>query len=210
MKILLLGATGLVGGKVLQLALDHPQVTDVIAPVRRALSVAHEKLNAPIIDFEDLKKDSKDWQFDAVICALGTTMKKAKSKAAFKKIDYDYPLAFAAIAIEKGAKIYALNSAMGVSAKSPFFYSKVKGQLEDQLKQLGFESLILVRPGLIEGQREELRLGEEIALKVSHLLQPILPKALRPNKAENIAQALLAHTLQPKSGVQVVCAQDML
>lgn len=209
MKILLLGATGLVGGEVLQLALAHPQVTHVIAPVRRALSVVHEKLNAPMINFDDFKQDAKDWQFDAVICALGTTMKKAKSKQAFKKIDYDYPLAFAEIAKEKGSKIYALNSAMGVSAKSPFFYSKVKGQLEEKLQQLDFESLILVRPGLIQGQRDEQRLGEEVALKLSLLVKPILPKSLHPNKAEDIAQALLSHTLHAKSGVQVVSAHEM-
>lgn len=210
MKILILGATGLVGGKVLEMALAHPDVTHVIAPVRRALSVVHEKLNAPTIDFDDFKHEAKDWQFDAVICALGTTMKKAKSKQAFKKIDYDYPLAFANLAKEKGCKIYALNSAMGVSAKSPFFYSKVKGQLEEKLQQLDFESLILVRPGLIEGQRDEQRLGEEVALKLSLLVKPILPKSLHPNKAEDIAQALLSHTLHAQSGVQVVSAHEML
>ena len=210
MRILLLGATGLVGGEVLQQALDHEKVTQVIAPVRRQLPVAHEKLLVPIINFDDFSADAKSWQFDAVICALGTTMKKAKSRDMFRKIDYDYPVAFALLAKQKKAEIFALNSAMGVNSRSAFFYSKVKGELEEQLQLLDFDSLILVRPGLIEGERDEFRLGEGVAIKVSKWLNPVLPQAFRPNQAKDIAKALLENTLNAKRGTKIISSAELI
>lgn len=209
MKILLLGATGLVGGHVLNLALNHTDVEKVIAPVRTALNIQHDKLFAPKINFDDFADQAQDWQFDAVICALGTTMKKAKSKAVFKNIDYEYPLAFAKFAQQKGCQIYALNSAMGAKADSLIFYNQVKGELEQQLQLMQFESLILVRPGLIDGDRQEKRFGEHVALKLSHIFNPILPKALQPNQAQDIALALFKGVIKPVKGVQVIESKEI-
>ena len=209
MKVLLLGATGLVGGEVLKLALDHPQVTKIIAPVRKTFKISHSKLESPVINFDDFSDIAQDWQFDAVICALGTTMKQAKSKNAFKKIDLEYPLAFAQLAKDKGCKIYALNSAVGANADSRIFYNQVKGQLENQLTQLQFESLVFVRPGLIDGDRKETRLGESLGLKLSSLLKPVLPKSLQPNKAQDIAFHLLQGVISPVKGVQMIEAAQI-
>lgn len=209
MKILLLGATGLVGGHVLNLSLNHPSIEQVIAPVRNPLKVQHEKLYAPIINFDDFATEAESWQFDAVICTLGTTMKKAKSKAVFQKIDYEYPLVFAKLAQQKNVKIYVLNSAAGAKADSLIFYNQVKGRLEQQLQNMQFESLLLVRPGLISGDRQEKRLAEDLALKLSGIFHAILPKALQPNQAQDIAFALLNGVLHPRNGVQIIESKDI-
>src|SRR5690554_186139 len=101
MKLLLVGATGLVGSHVLQQALADERISQVIAPVRRTLD-DHPKLFAPQVDFEQLPEDALWWKADAVICTLGTTMKKAGSRDAFRQVDHDYPLMVARLAHQQG------------------------------------------------------------------------------------------------------------
>ena len=205
MKLMIVGATGLVGSNTLALALDSPEVETVVAPVRRALP-DHPKLLSPQVDFESLPRDAEWWQVDAVICALGTTMRKAGSRAAFERVDHDYPLAVAKLAHAAGASGYVLNSAVGANPDSRFFYNQVKGNLECDLREIGFDSLTFVRPGLIGGQREEFRLGERSAELLLKLLHPILPARMRINPAFNIAQAMLKAALSRPSGNQVIDA----
>lgn len=209
MKMLLVGATGLVGGQVLAQALAEPRVTAVVAPTRRALP-AHTKLRNPLVDYEQLPAEADWWRADAVICTLGTTIKKAGSQAAFRRVDLDYPLAVARLAQRHGTPTYVLNSATGASPTSRFFYNRVKGELEQALKNLGFASLTLVRPGLIGGQRAESRPAERVGQIVLGALGPILPRAMRLNPADRIAQALLAAALTAPPGVQVVGAADLV
>lgn len=102
-RVLLIGATGLVGQSVLRQALQHPQVEQVIAPTRRPLP-AHARLLNPVVDFDALPSDADWWAVDAVICTLGTTIKKAGSQAAFRRVDHDLPLRVAQIALRHGAK----------------------------------------------------------------------------------------------------------
>lgn len=203
MKLLLIGATGLVGSHVLHQALDDPRITEVIAPTRRALP-NHPKLFAPLIDFEQLPTDAVWWQVDAVICALGTTMKKAQSKEAFRRVDHDYPLAVARLARRQGTPTYVLNSALGADVGSRFFYSRVKGEVEQGLVASDFASLTLVRPGLISGNRPEFRLGERVAESVLTVLGPVLPKRWRVNPAERIATTLLNAAIQAQPGTRVI------
>lgn len=203
MKLLLIGATGLVGSHVLHQALDDPRITEVIAPTRRTLP-NHPKLFAPLIDFEQLPTDAVWWQVDAVICALGTTMKKAQSKEAFRRVDHDYPLAVARLARRQGTPTYVLNSALGADVGSRFFYSRVKGEVEQGLVASDFASLTLVRPGLISGNRPEFRLGERVAESVLTVLGPVLPKRWRVNPAERIATTLLNAAIQAQPGTRVI------
>lgn len=208
MRLILAGATGLVGRHVLARALKDPRVTHVVAPTRRPLP-AHPKLDAPVVDFDALPADAPWWRADAVICALGTTMKTAGSRDAFRRVDHDYPLAIADLARRHGTPVYVLNSAMGANAQSRVFYNRVKGELESALRTLGFASLMLVRPGLIGGDREERRLGETVATHVLRTLHPLLPTKWRINPAERIADALLGAALDPPVGVHVI-ASDAL
>jgi uncharacterized protein YbjT (DUF2867 family) len=209
MRVMLVGATGLVGGEVLNLALADPKVQQVVAPTRRALP-AHAKLLNPVVNFDALPVNAEWWAVDAVVCALGTTIKKAGSQAAFHQVDHDHPLRVAELALRHGAKAYALNSALGADPDSRVFYSRTKGELERDLKALGYASLCLVRPGLIGGEREEARPAEQLGVTVSQWLRPLLPKRYRVVPAERIAFHLMQAALTARLGVQVLMSEDIV
>lgn len=209
MKILIVGATGLVGSSVLKAALQNPEVSAVIAPSRKALP-AHPKLFAPVVDFENLPEDEDWWKVDAVICALGTTMKTAGSQEAFARVDLDYPAHTAEIARKHGVPTYVFNSAIGADASSKFFYNRIKGLAEERLSNLGFTSLVIVRPGLIGGNRKEFRLGESIGIVITKILQPILPPKYRINPAEIIAEAMLQAALHPAPGITEITSEQLI
>lgn len=208
MNLLLVGATGLVGRHVLALALADARVATVVAPARKALP-AHPKLQAPLVDFDQLPPDAPWWRAGAVICTLGTTMKAAGTRQVFRRVDHDYPLAVARLALAAGTPAYVLNSAAGASAGSRIFYNRVKGELERDLEQLGFMSLTCVRPGLIGGERDEARAGEGAALRILRVLGPVLPRRWRINPAPRIAGALLEAALAAAPGVHVVASEQL-
>ncbi|MBB5885866.1 NAD-dependent dehydratase [Xanthomonas sp. LMG 8992] len=210
MNILLAGATGLVGGHALRQLLADPACSAVIAPTRRALELTHSKLHNPVLDFDALPAQAPWWQVEAAICALGTTMRQAGSREAFRRVDHDYPLAIARLLRQHGAAAFALNSALGADPQSWAFYNRVKGELENDLRALGFPSLTLVRPGLIGGERAQRRRGEHAASVVLRALGPLLPRRYRINPAERIAAALVAAALQPRPGVQVIDAAQLV
>ncbi len=204
MKVMLVGATGLVGAQVLQQLLDDPRCDAVVAPTRRALALTDPALHNPVVDFEQLPVQAGWWAVDAVICALGSTLRQAGSRAAFARIDHDYPLQVATLAQAHGAHTFVLNSAMGANLRSPVFYNQVKGRLEQDLRGLAYPALTLVRPGLIGGQRSPRRTGEHLAGVVLGALGPVLPRAWRINPAANIAAAMVEAALASRPGVHVV------
>lgn len=208
MKLLLVGATGLVGRNVLDRALADPRIYGIVAPVRHRLP-EHPKLIAPIVNFEHLPEGAEWWRVDAVICTLGTTMKTAGSQEAFRRVDHDYPLAVARLARQHGTPTFVLNSAMGANVSSRFFYNRVKGEVERDLATIGFQSMTFVRPGLIGGKRDEFRLGEKLASVALGILEPVLPRRLRINPATNIAQALVEAAVVPRPGVHVVTSAEL-
>lgn len=208
MKLLLAGATGLVGGHVLRLALADPRVKSIAAPVRREIA-AHPKLLAPVVDFENLPEVVPWWRADAAICALGTTIAKAGSREAFRRVDHGHVLAVARAARAHGTPAFVLNSAASASASSRIFYSRVKGETERDIEQLRFESLTIVRPGLIGGDRTESRPGETIAKIVLGALGPILPRSLRINPPERIAKAMLDAAIAGRPGRRVIAASEL-
>lgn len=211
-RLLLLGATGLVGSRVLELALASSAVGTVIAPTRKPLplhSANREKLVNMLIDFDAPDQDDLRWRVDAVICALGTTIKKAGSREVFRQVDYDYPLTFARLARTHGATVFALTSAAGADPTSRFFYNRVKGELEEALVREQFSSLTFVRPGVIGGARAEAR-PTEMALKLAlTLLAPVLPRRWQLNPAVEIAARLLEAVITPQHGVNIVLAAEM-
>lgn len=209
MKVLHVGASGLVGRLVLAGLLQSPRVEQVVAPTRRALPTTHPRLLNPVVDFDALPSDARWWAVDAVVCTLGTTIADAGSQAAFRRVDLGYPLQVATLARAHGATIYALNSAMGADARSSIFYNRVKGELEEALAALGYPSLVVVRPGLIDGQRERPRTGEGLALVAARLLRPLLPMKWRPSRAERIAEALVQAVLDPPPGRSLVEADRL-
>src|SRR5215212_11248978 len=208
MKLLLVGATGLVGRHVLDVALADARVEAVVAPTRRPLP-DHPKLLAPAVDFERLPEDADWWRADAVICALGTTMRVAGSKERFRRVDHDYPLTVARLAKQHGTPTFVLNSAMGADPSSRFFYNRMKGELEQDLAKLGFQSLTLVRAGLIGGKRDKPRPAEQGASLVLGVLHPVLPRSLRINPAKTIAQAMLDAAVAACPGQHIVVSAEL-
>jgi uncharacterized protein YbjT (DUF2867 family) len=199
----LVGATGLVGQSVLQQALADPRVAKLVAPTRRPLS-PHPRLENPLVNLDALPADAPWWSVDGVICTLGTTMRKAGSKAAARKIDQDYPLAVAALARRHGATAFAFTSSVGANADSSAFYLRTKGETEHALGKVGFPSFTVVRPSFIGGTRQEHRPLERVALVIVGGIGPLLPRRWRVVSAERIARTLLDAALAAEPGVRIV------
>lgn len=224
MRVALLGSTGLVGRSVAQLLSCLDDVESVYCPVRsvpnlNALGIFNgaSKFNFEAVDFEALLSARPEEQWassvcknfsgcDAVICCLGTTLKQAGSKAAQEKIDLRLPLTLAALAKRQGVKHFICISAMGANSHSPFFYNRLKGQLEEGLTMMDFESLTLVRPSLLLGKHKDKRLGEELMQMLFGAHPEWLPAHFRPVRAETVAAHLVANLLKPP--VDHVCATD--
>lgn len=202
MELLLLGATGAVGREVLALAQADPSVTRVTAPTRRAL-LPHDKLHNPVIDFDKGLPDADWWQADAMISCLGTTIRKAGNRAAFRGVDHDLILMCAHRAKTQGTQVMVLNSSVGANPRSRNFYLRTKGEIEEALKKLGFERLVLVRPSLIDAARDEQRLAEQVSLLAGRLMRPLTPPRYRPVTARRIASCLLQAT-QGEAGVTII------
>jgi len=203
MKVLILGATGLVGRHALALALARPEVTAVVAPTRRPLP-PHDRLTNPVApQLDQLLSDVAGWAPDAAICAMGTTIKIAGSQQAFRAIDHDLPLAFAQAAHRAGTQRFALVSSMGASAGSSVFYARVKGEMERDIRAIGFQSLCIARPFFIGGQRDEARAAERIGLTLARFLAPVLPKRFQIDPAPAIAQALIDAVVAGVPGCQM-------
>ena len=143
------------------------------------------------------------------ICALGTTSSKAGSKEAFRQVDYVLPLAFAKLAHQQGAETFALVSAIGADANSSFFYPKTKGEVERDMKLVGFKSLTILRPSIIGGKRDESRFAEGLALTLSRILAPVLPKKFHVNPAAKIASALLDSVIAAVPGCHYRYAESL-
>ncbi len=209
MRLLLLGATGLVGSSTLKLALANPGISEVVAITRRALPPQNKLLNPVSEQIEELAKAPGVLVVDAVVCALGTTAAKAGTKEALRHVDYDLPLFFAKECHAAGVETFALVSAIGASTTSMFFYARTKGELERDIQQIGFRSLTICRPSIIAGPRTEVRNAERAALSVSRLLAPVLPKKFHVNPAPVIATSPLNSVLAARPGSQWVFAETM-
>jgi uncharacterized protein YbjT (DUF2867 family) len=208
-RVLLAGATGLVGGQILQALLEDPTVAQVHALSRRALGVDHPRLQVHIVDFSRLPELPAA---DEAYLALGTTIKVAGSQAAFRDVDFDANLAVAHAAFAAGVRRIGLVSAVGASASSSVFYNRVKGELEDALKAMDLAGLVIAQPSLLldyrDGLQQPPRLGERMAIPVAKLLGPLLPGVYLPVHAKAVARSLVK-TVPAADGVRVL-ASDAL
>lgn len=202
--VLVAGATGLVGREILQGLVSDGTVAAVHVLARRPLDFSHPKLTAHVVDFAALRPLPR---VDEVYLALGTTIKVAGSQEAFRAVDHDANLAVAKAALAAGAKRLGLVSAMGADPQSSIFYSRVKGELEAAVTKLRYEGLVIARPSMLAGNRTSLgqpeRGGEQLALKVSRWLGPVIPANYRSIQARDVAQALL-RTVPVAKGAQVL------
>lgn len=197
------GATGLIGSKLLPMLLEDEGVSAVVSLGRRPSGVSHPRLVERAVDFASL--DAAGLPAPTVaFCALGTTIKKAGSQEAFRAVDHDAVLAFAKAARAAGAKRFEVVTSLGADAGSMVFYNRVKGEVEQGLRALGFDSLAIAQPSLLLGERAESRFGEQIAVAASRWLKPLLrPLASRPIEGEVVARALVAIAHDPPKGAEV-------
>ncbi|MGH8673162.1 MAG: NAD(P)H-binding protein [Burkholderiales bacterium] len=190
---LLVGATGLIGSYLLKRLIASPAYSRVIVWVRRPLAVSAPKLTVEMVHFDHL--DERRIDAEDVYCCLGTTIKQAGSQEAFRRVDFGYPVALARRAASDGARRLFVVSALGANARSSVFYSRVKGEMEDAVRASGVSQVYFFRPSLLDGPREEVRLGERIGSLVGSLLGPLLG-TYRPIQADTVAEAMLVVATQ--------------
>lgn len=201
---LVLGATGLVGQQVVRQLLARPEYQTVTALVRRPLPYTHPKLTAVIVDFDRLDQHFDRFGVDDLFCCLGTTMKQAGSREAFRRVDFEYPLAAARLAQAAGVQRYLLVSSMGADARSAVFYSRVKGEVEEAVAEVGLPMLAIFRPSLLLGERPERRLGESLLAAVSQPVSGLMAGPLaryRPIQSETVARAMVQVALRESAGI---------
>lgn len=203
---LLLGASGLVGGFCVQALLADPSYNRIMLLNRRELALEpHPCLEQKVVNFENFHPADFSGT-DDVFCALGTTIRKAGSQQAFRRVDLEYPLAAAQCARQGGAKQFVLCSSVGADAKSKNFYLRVKGELEEGIGTLGFSALHILRPSLLLGYRTEVRLGERVMKTLAPLFNLAMIGGLRRYRAiaaSAVGQAMVAAAQQGRSGTIV-------
>lgn len=196
----------MVGGHLLSLLLKSQRYSEVISVGRRDLPLLFPNLEQRVVDFDNLKEFAADLVADDIFCCLGTTIKKAGSKDAFYKVDYTYVAQLAEITAQKGASQFLVVSAMGADAGSLFFYNKVKGEMEQHVKEQPFTAVHVFRPSLLLGEREEHRTGEEFASKIMRPLSGLMVGPLekyKPIEAETVAKAMVYAASQDERGFHV-------
>ncbi|MCB9763693.1 MAG: NAD-dependent epimerase/dehydratase family protein [Alphaproteobacteria bacterium] len=199
----ILGATGLVGGHLLELLLEDPRWTSVTTLGRRPLGRRHDKLQDVVVDFEALDDHAARFAADDVLCCLGTTMKQVGSKEAFRAVDERYPLTAARLARDQGAGGFLLVSAVDANPHSLFFYNRVKGEVEARLREHGPDRVHVVRPSLLLGQRGQPRPMERFAERLFNGLGFVLVGPLskyRPVHGRTVARALVTLAAEGEAG----------
>lgn len=195
------GATGLIGKFCLSYLLMDKNYSKVIVVSRSAIPIKDSKIINIVCSFDELAQYSSQLVADDVFCCLGTTIAVAGSKENFRKVDLEYPLQLAKICKQQGAKQFLVVSAMGANANSSIFYNKVKGELEEALKTIGYFSTSIFQPSLLTGLRKEFRLGERFAQTVMKIVKPLLFGPLK--KYQAIEGMVVAHAMHQKAGENI-------
>ncbi len=205
---MVLGASGLIGSEVLNQCLDSDYYDRVIIPVRRSFGMDHEKLTEKVIEF-----DMPPWEdlfpVDHVYCCLGTTIKKAGSQDNFRKVDHDYPLAFAGAAKKWNASVFSIVTAAGSNARSKIFYNRVKGELEENLELLNLRATLVFQPSLLMGDRKEFRLGEKIIIGAAKLTGWLTPLSYKAINGKTVAHAMVKETATAQPGFHFISNKTM-
>jgi uncharacterized protein YbjT (DUF2867 family) len=202
---LLAGASGLTGGLALDALLAAPDVSRVIAVTRRPLGREHPRLANRIVQFERLESQLKGSVADVALCCLGTTLRKAGSRQRFRAVDVDAVLTFARAAKAANARRFVVMSSVGADPRARNFYLRTKGDMEDELEGVGFESLDILQPSMLLAWRAEMRPLELVASALMPLIAPLLRGKYLPYRAigaRTVAAAMLGATRSGRRGVQ--------
>lgn len=201
MKALVVGATGLIGARLLQELLANERWQSITVLSRRPLAIEHPKLAVQLVDFASIAETKEAFDVQAVFSCLGTTLAAAGSKEAFRTVDYEYNLAIAKLALAARVNHYLLVSAYGANSRSPFFYNRVKGELETAIESLPLERITFMQPSLLLGARQERRLAEQLAGGVANAFKPLWRKGQAPwwpIDSDNVAIAMAKAASAPE------------
>ena len=206
---ILAGATGLIGSKLLELLLNEDAYSRVVALSRKKLTVSNTKLLNIVVDFDNLQNYSSLLKGDDVFCCLGTTIKEAGSKGAFRKVDYDYPVSLAKTTHQEGARQFLLVSALGANKNSSIFYNRVKGEVQEAVGKMEFEGLHIFQPSLLLGSRVRKRTGEYIGKAVMNTFDFFIPKKYKAIESVKVARAMLTIANREQRGT-IIYESDQL
>ena len=209
MKAIVIGATGAVGKELVRALLDDARYTEVAVFVRRDPGVTHPKLTAHVINFEQPDTWRAFVTGDVLFSALGTSLKQAGSKEAQRRIDYDYQYMFAEAAHANGVPHLVLLSSLGADSRSSIFYLRLKGELDDAVQRLGFDTVHIVRPPSLI-RPEAKRLGETAVVKILQGLNAVgIAKNLAPMSVDTVARCMMEIGTENRGGVQIITGQDI-
>jgi uncharacterized protein YbjT (DUF2867 family) len=209
---LIAGASGLIGSYCLQYLLESDRYNIVYAVVRNPLKMAHPKLKEIIANGENLSETLKVLFADDVYCCIGSTIKKAGSQEAFRKVDFDYIINLAKAMQLNGAKQFLVVSSVGANAASGNFYLRTKGEMEQALKNIHIPRIVVLRPSVLLGPRNEFRLGEIIGKKIMQLINFAFIGKLKRYKAihgKKVAQVMLQEALKGEPGFFIIESENL-
>ena len=205
-RAIIIGASGLIGKELLTLLLNHQEFESIKVYVRKPLNIKHQKLTEIITDFSTIQELNNSIDGDVIFCCLGSTKSKTPDLNEYRKIDHDYPLFFAKEGLKNGLSQFHLISALGADSKSSNFYTKMKGETEDELKRLSIPSIYIYQPSFLSGNRTEKRPLEKVVLLVMKLIDPLLVGGLKKYQSINaitVAKAMINESIKNKKGIFV-------
>ena len=198
------GASGLVGGKLIEILLSSSEYQEVVVLVRKRLSYENPKLTQVVIDFEKLDNYADAITGHALFCCLGSTRNKTPDLKEYRKIDHDHPLALVGIAAKNGIGQFHLVSAIGANALSSNFYTKMKGETEEAIKQVNVKAVMIYQPSFLLGNRSESRPLEKFAGALMKVIDPLLMGSLKKYRsipAATVAMAMYKQSLLNSTGI---------
>lgn len=207
------GANGLVGSELIQDLIKDPYFSQIIAVTRNPIQIANNKLKNFICkNFEQLELLSEELKGDVFFCCLGSTIKKSKTKENFRKVDYDAVINFAQVAKIHQASKFILISASGANPESAIFYSQTKGQVEQSLIGLNLNSLVIFRPGLLIGKRNEKRFMEKFSIELLNLISPVIPQKIERSistKVSHLCESMIKESKLRETPLKIIEAKDI-
>jgi uncharacterized protein YbjT (DUF2867 family) len=212
-KAIIVGASGLIGSNLLNMLLAQPEYNEVLVVSRKKNKIKNKKITQLIVEFEHLDEYAAQITGDVLFCCLGTTKAITPDLVEYRKIDHDYPVKLAEIALQNGISQYHFVSAIGANSASSNFYTSMKGDAEEALKKVGLKSLQIYEPSILIGNRKKSRPLERIAGIVMRIISPLLLGSLkkyRPIKAIDVARAMFKQSLKNKKGVYTYTSDQII
>lgn len=209
---LLAGSTGLTGKYTLDILLKSEVYSKVIVPVRNKSGIENKKLEQVIVNYDKLRDFKNELIADDIFCCLGTTIKKAGSKGNFRKVDFDYVFDLAEICRIGGAKTFSMVSSVGADKDSGNFYLKVKGEIEEAVINLGYDTTNIFRPSFLAGKRNESRPAESAGILIMKFLTPLFQgplKKFRAIDAEKVAAVMVSCIQQKRNRVNIFSSDEI-